>query len=98
MACANGERGARIKGLAKLTHGGEGGGQIDLKQHQKKKKSVIATGIIYVYVSEAICTVYISTVHTCIHTHVWMDERGPCAAVSDGDSIALEPGWSGLKS
>lgn len=74
------------------------GGEIDLKQHQKKKKSVIATGIIYVYVSEAICTVYISTVHTCIHTHVWMDECGPCAAVSDGDSIALEPGWSGLKS
>lgn len=76
---------------------GEGGGN-RLKTTPEKKKSVIATGIIYVYVSEAICTVYISTVHTCIHTHVWMDERGPCAAVSDGDSIALEPGWSGLKS
>lgn len=77
---------------------GEGGGANRLKTTPEKKKSVIATGIIYVYVSEAICTVYISTVHTCIHTHVWMDERGPCAAVSDGDSIALEPGWSGLKS
>lgn len=76
--------------------GREGGNR--LKTTPEKKKSVIATGIIYVYVSEAICTVYISTVHTCIHTHVWMDERGPCAAVSDGDSIALEPGWSGLKS
>lgn len=40
----------------------------DLKQ--QKKKSVIATVIIYVYVSEDIYTVYISTVHTCIHTHI----------------------------
>lgn len=43
--------------------------RINLKK-TKTQKSVIATVIIYVYVSEDIYTVYISTVHTCIHTHI----------------------------
>lgn len=51
--------------------------RINLKQTNKKKnkhkKSVIATVIIYVYVSEDIYTVYISTVHTCIHTHICLN-------------------------
>lgn len=44
------------------------------------KKSVIATVIIYVYVSEAIYTVYISTVHTCIHTHIRVSWSQPTLA------------------
>lgn len=46
------------------------------KKNQNKKtntKSVVATIIIYVYVSEDIYTVYISTVHTCIHTHICLN-------------------------
>lgn len=44
------------------------------------EKSVIATVIIYVYVSEAIYTVYISTVHTCIHTHIRVSWSQPMLA------------------